>query len=161
MSQKWVIATDIFHLCLLMVSNGYMLFYVTWSVHFRSVAQSCMTLCDLQRTTALQASLSIINFWSLLKLSVHWVSDAIQTFHPLSSLSSPAFNLSQHQGLFQWVSSHIRWPKYCSFSFSISPSKECSGLISFRISLQSKGLSRVFSNTTVQKHQFFGAQLSL
>ena len=58
----------------------------------------------------------------------------------------------------------IRWPKYWSFSFSISPSNEHSGLISFRmdwISLQSKGLWRVFSNTTVQKHQFFGAQLSL
>ena len=53
---------------------------------------------------------------------------------------------------------HIRWPKYWSFSFNISPSNEYSGLISFRmdwISLQSKGLSRVFSNTTVQKHQFF------
>ena len=55
----------------------------------------------------------------------------------------------------------IRWPKYWSFSFSISPFNEYSRLISFRISLQSKGLSRVFSNTTVQKHQFFGAQLSL
>ena len=58
----------------------------------------------------------------------------------------------------------MRWPKYWSFSFSISPSKEHPGLISFRmdwwISLQSKGLSRVFSNTTVQKHPFFGAQLS-
>ena len=52
---------------------------------------------------------------------------------------------------------HMRWPKYWSFSFSISPSNEHPGLIS----LQSKGLSRVFSNTTVQKHQFFGAQLSL
>ena len=60
---------------------------------------------------------------------------------------------------------HIRWPKYCSFSFSISPSNEHlnwfpSGQTGW-ISLQSKGLSRVFSNTTVQKHQFFGAQLSL
>ena len=59
----------------------------------------------------------------------------------------------------------IRWPKYWSFSYSISPSNEYSGLISFRLtsllSLQSKGLSTVFSNTTVQKHQFFGAQLSL
>ena len=58
----------------------------------------------------------------------------------------------------------MRWPKYWSFSLSIIPSKEHPGLISFRmegwISLQSKGLSRVFSNTTVQKHQFFGAQLS-
>ena len=60
---------------------------------------------------------------------------------------------------------HMRWPKYWSFSFSIIPSKEIPGLISFRMDwldlLQSKGLSRVFSNTTVQKHQFFGAQLSL
>ena len=59
---------------------------------------------------------------------------------------------------------HIRWPKYWSFSFSISPFNEHAGLISLRwtgwISMQSKGLSRVFSNTTVQKHQFFGAQLS-
>ena len=58
----------------------------------------------------------------------------------------------------------IRWPKYWSFTFSISPSNEHSGLISFRItgliSLQSQGLSRVFSNTTVEKHQFFGTQLS-
>ena len=58
----------------------------------------------------------------------------------------------------------MRWPKYYSFSFSIIPSKEHPGLISFKwtgwISLQSKGLSRVFSNTTVQKHQFFGAQPS-
>ena len=58
----------------------------------------------------------------------------------------------------------IRWPNYCSFSFSISPSSEYSELIFFAwtgwISLQSMGLSRVFSNTTVQKHQFIGAQLS-
>ena len=63
------------------------------------------------------------------------------------------------------MSQHIRWPKYWSFGFSISPSSEYSVLISLGltglISLQSKGLSRVFSNTTVQKHQFFGAQPSL
>ena len=57
---------------------------------------------------------------------------------------------------------YIRWSKYWSFSFSISPSNEHPGLISLRwtgwISLQSKGLSRVSSNTTVQNHQFFGAQ---
>ena len=57
----------------------------------------------------------------------------------------------------------MRWPKYWSFNFSIIPSKEHPGLISFRsgwISLQSKGLSRAFSNTTVQKHQFFVTQVS-
>jgi len=95
---------------------------------------------------------------------VHRVSDTIQPSHPLSSPSPLAFNLSQHQGLSNESVLHIRWPKYWSFSFSISPSNEYSGLISFRtglISLQLKGLSRAFSNTTVQKHQFFSAQLSL
>ena len=66
---------------------------------------------------------------------VHWVGDAIQPSHPLSSPFPPAFNLSQHQGLFQWVSSCIRWSKYWSFSITISPSNEYLGLISFRIDL--------------------------
>ena len=64
---------------------------------------------------------------------VHWVSDAIQPSHPLSSPSPPALNLSQNQGLFQWVSSSHQVAKYWSFSFSISPSSEYSGLISFRM----------------------------
>ena len=95
---------------------------------------------------------------------VHWVGDAIQPSHPLLSLSPPAFNLSQHQGFFKWVSSLHQVAKYWSFSSSISPSNEYSGLISFRIdgfiSLHPKGLSRVFSNTTVQNYQFFSTQLS-
>ena len=63
---------------------------------------------------------------------VHWVGDAIQPSHPLLP-PSPALNLSQHQGLFQWVGPFcIRWPRYCSFRFSISPSDEYSGLISLR-----------------------------
>ena len=66
----------------------------------------------------------------LTQTHVHQVSDAIQPSHPLSYASPPAFNLSQHQGLFQWVSSHIRWPKYWSFRFSISTSNEYSELIS-------------------------------
>ena len=64
---------------------------------------------------------------------VHWVGDAIQPSHPLPSHSPPALSLSQHQGLFQWLALCIRWPKYWSFSFSISTSNEYSGLISFRI----------------------------
>ena len=60
---------------------------------------------------------------------VHPIDDATQPSHLLSSPSPHSFNLSQHQGLFQWV----RWPKYWSFSFSISPSNEYSGLISFRM----------------------------
>jgi len=64
---------------------------------------------------------------------VYWVSDAIQPSHPLLPPSPPAFNLSQHQGLFQRVSSSHQVAKYSSFSFSISPSNEYSGLISFRM----------------------------
>ena len=63
----------------------------------------------------------------------HRVSDAIQPSHPLSSPSPPAFSLSHHQVLFSESALHIRWPGYWSFSFSISPSSEYSGLISFRI----------------------------
>ena len=65
--------------------------------------------------------------------NVHRVTDAIQPPHSLPSTSPPAPNLSQHQGLFSESALHIRWPKYWSFSFNISPSKEYSGLISFRI----------------------------
>ena len=81
-------------------------------------------------TAAHQASLSITNF-QFTQTHVHWVCDAIQPSHLLLSPSPLAFNLSQHQGLFKWV----RWPKYRGFSFSISPSNEYSGLISFRIGL--------------------------
>ena len=64
---------------------------------------------------------------------VHWVSDAIQPSHPLSSPSPPAFNLSQHQGLFQWVSSSHQVAKVSEFSLSISPFNDYSGLIFFRM----------------------------
>ena len=64
---------------------------------------------------------------------VHWVGDAMQTSHPLSSPFPPALNLSQHQCLFKWVTSLLRWPKYWSFSFNISPSNEYPGLNSFRM----------------------------
>ena len=85
----------------------------------------------------------------------HWVGDAIQPSHPLSPPSSPTFNLSQFRVFSNESVLCIRWPKYWSFSFSISPSNEYSRLIT----LHSKGLSRVFSNTTVQKHQFFSQPL--
>jgi len=68
-----------------------------------------------------QVSLHITNSWSLLKL-VHRVGDAIRLSHPLSSPSPHAFNLSQHQGLSNESVLRIRWSKYWSFSFSISPS---------------------------------------
>ena len=69
----------------------------------------------------------------LTQAHVHWVTDAIQPSHPLLSPSSPAFHLSQHQSLPNESVLRIRWPKYWSFSFSISPSNEYSGLLSFRM----------------------------
>ena len=100
---------------------------------FSSVSQSCPTLCDPMdcSTSGLPVYHQLQEFT---QTHAHWVGDAIQPFHPLSSPSPPAFSLSQHQGLFKWVSSsHIRWPKYKSFSLNISPSNEYSGLISFRM----------------------------
>ena len=116
-------------------------------------------------TATCQASLSITNSQSLPKLmSIESMmpSNHLILCNPLLLLPSIFPSL--------WVFSnesalHIRWPNYWSFSFNISPSNEHSGLISLRmtgwISLQSKGLSRVFSSTIVQKHQFFSTQLSL
>ena len=82
---------------------------------------------------ARQASLSITNSWSSLTLNVHRVSDAIQPSHPLSSPSPLAPNPSQHQSFSSESALRKRWPKCWSFSFSIIPSKEHPGLISFRM----------------------------
>src|SRR5574341_1381368 len=104
------------------------------SVQFSSAAQSCPILCDpMDRgTPGFPVHHQLPEFT---QTPVHQVGDAIQPSHPLSS-PSPAFNVSQHQGLFQGVSSSIRWPKYWSFSFSFSPSNEYSGSIYGIILLQ-------------------------
>ena len=133
---------------------------ISKAVQFRSVQS--LSLCDpMDRSTpGLPVHHQLPEFT---QPHVHWVSDATQPSHSLLSPSPPAFNLSQHQGLFQWSSHQVA--KVLEFQFSISPSNEYSGLISFRIDwldlLLIKGLSRVFSNTTAQKHQFFSTQLSL
>ena len=128
---------------------------------FSSVAQSFPTL----GTAARQASLSITSSHSLLKLmSIQLVmpSNHFILCCPLLLLLSilPSIRVFSNELVLR-----IRWPKYWSFSFSISPSNEYPGLIPLGLTglifLQSKGLSRVFSNTTVQKEQFFNAQLSL
>ena len=93
-----------------------------------SVNLSCPTLCDPTDWSTLGFPV-LHHLPELAQTRVYWVSDAIQPSHPMRSPSSPAFNFSQHQGFFQWV----RWPKYWSFSFSISPSNEYSALIPFRI----------------------------
>ena len=134
------------------------------SVQFSSVAQSCPTLCDpMNRSTpGLPVHHQLLEFT---QTHVRQVSDAIQPSHPLSSPSPPAPNLSQQQsfpmsqffasgGQSIGVSSSASvLPKNIQYWFTL-------GLTDW-ISLQSKGLSRVFSNATVQKHQFFNAQLSL
>ena len=130
---------------------------------FISVCQSCLFVTPW--IVAHQAFLSITNSWSLLKLmSIESVmpSNYLILFHPLLFLPPifPSIRVFFNESVLP-----IRWPKYLSFSFSISPSNEYSnefplGLTAL-IFLQSQGLSRVFSNTTVQKHQFFGTQLSL
>ena len=116
-------------------------------------------------TAAHRASLSITNSWSLLKLLP--IESVMPSSHlilcrPLLFLPSvfPSIRVFSSESVL-----HIRWPNYLSFSVSISPSNEYSGLVSFRIpgwiALPSKGLSRVFSKTTIQKHKFLGAQPSL
>ena len=99
---------------------------------FSSVAQSCLTLCD-PMDCSMPGFPVHHQFPELTQTHVPRVSDAIQPSHSLLSPSPPAFNLSQHQGLSNESVLRIRWPKYWSFSFSISPSNEYSGLISFRM----------------------------
>ena len=131
------------------------------SIQFNSVTQSCPTLCDPMNRSmpGLPVHHQLPEFT---QTHVHRVSDAIQPSHPLSSPFPPAPNPSQHQSFSNESTLCMRWPKSWSFSFSIVPFKE-QGWSPLEwtgwMSLQSKGLSKVF-NTTVQKHQFFGAQPS-
>ena len=137
-----------------------------FSIQFSSVTQSCPTLCDPMNcsTPGLPVHHQLPEFT---QAHVHRVGDAIQPSHPLSSPSPPAHNPSQHQSfpmsqLFTWGGQSIGVSDLVSVlpmntqDWSSLGSSGWSG----RISLQSKGLARVFSNTTVQKHQIFGAQLS-
>ena len=133
------------------------------SVQFSSVTQSCLTLYDpMNRSTpGLPVHHQLPAFT---QTHAHWVSDAIQLSHALSLPSPPAPNPSQHQGLSQWVNSSHEVTKVLEFqlqdqSFQWTPRTYLfqDGLVG---SLCSPRDSRVFSNTTVQKHQFFGAQLS-
>ena len=133
-----------------------------WKVQFSSVQSlSHVQLFVTSWTVACQASLSITNSLSLLKLmpiQSMILCNHLMLYHPLLLMLSiiPRIRVFTSELVLC-----IRWPKYWSFSFSISPSMNIHdwfplGLISF----QSKVLSRVFPNTTVQKHQFFSTQLS-
>ena len=128
-----------------------------------SVAQSCPTHWD-PKYCSMQGFTVLHHLPVLVQTHVHWVSDAIQPSHPLSSPSALASIFPSIRVFSNELALHIRWPKYWSFSFSTNPSNEYSGLISLKIdrfALWSKRLSRLFSNTSVQKHQFFGTYPSL
>ena len=134
----------------------------TYSDQFSSVAQSCLTLCNPMDCSkpGFPVHHQLPEFT---QTHFHRVGNAIQPSHPLLSPSPPAFNLSQHQGLFQGVRSSIRLPKY--WSFSISPSSEYSGLISFRMDwldlLAVQGTLKSLLQHHSSNHQFFSDQLSL
>ena len=99
---------------------------------FSSVTQSCLTLCNPMdcSTPGLPVHHQLPEST---QTHVHWVGDAIQPSHPLFSPSPPAFDLSQHQGLFKWVSSLHQVTKVLEFQLQISPFNEHPGLISFRM----------------------------
>ena len=127
-----------------------------------SVTQSCLTLCDPMDCSTPGFPVHH-QLQELAQTHVHLVSDAIQLSHPLLSPSPPAFNLSQHHS-FPVSQLFISGGQSIGASASVLPMNiqdwfplGLTGLIS----LKSKGLSRVFSNTTVQKHHFFSTQLSL
>ena len=132
-------------------------------IQFSLVPQSCLTLWDPMDCSTPGFPVHH-QLPELVQTQAHWVGDGIQPSYPLKS-PSPAFNLSQHQGLFKWLSSSYQVAKVLvSASLSVLPMNIRDWLPlgwTGWISLQSKGLSRVFSNATVQKHQFFGTQLSL
>ena len=106
--------------------------YSLSSVQFSSVTQSCPTLCDPMNpsTPGLPIHQQLPEFT---QTHAHQVGDAIQPSHHLLSPSPPAPDPSQHQGLSKQSTLRMRWPKYWSFSFSISPSNKHPGLISFRM----------------------------
>ena len=134
-----------------------------WSVQFSSVTQSCPTLRDTMNrsTPGLPVHHQLTEFT---QTHVHRVSDAIQPSHPLSSPSPPAPNPSQHQSLFQRVNSSHEVDKVLEFQLQLQSFQWNPGLISFRMDwLDLLAVQRTLKsllNTTVQKHQFFGAQLS-
>ena len=130
---------------------------------FSSVAQSCLTLCDLMNhsTPGVPVHHQLLEFTQLMTIESVMPSSHLVLCHPLFHLPPipPSIRVFPNKSAL-----HMRWPKYWSFRFSISPSNEHPGLISFRMDwldlLADQGLSRVFSNTAVQKYQFCGTQLS-
>ena len=138
--------------------------------YFSSVAQLCLILWD-PLDCSIAGFLVHHQLLEFTQTHVHWVGDAIQSSHPLLSPSPTAFSLSQHQGLFQWVGSLHQVATLRELQIHTTGDSDSVLLMSIQgwfslelmglISLLSKGLWRVFCNTTVQKHQFFSSQPSL
>ena len=132
-------------------------------IQYSSATQSCLTLCD-PMDCSMPGFPVHHQLPEFAQTHAHRISDAIQSSHRLWSLSPPAFNLSQHQGLFKWVSSSPQVAKVLEIQLHQVLPMNIQGWfplgLTSLISLQSKELSRVFSSTAVQKHPFFGAQLS-
>ena len=166
LTLKFFLFTKLLHFQFMKLEkyNHYKTFYnITHRDQFSSVTQSCLTLCDPinHSTPGLPVHQQLPEFT---QTQVHHFGDSIQPAHPLPALSPPAFNLSQHRVFSNESALHIRWPKdWSSASASVLPMNiqvwfplGWTGWIS----LQSKGLSSVFSITTVQKHPFFGVSLA-
>ena len=131
-------------------------------VQFSSVTQSCPTLCD-SMDCSMPGFPVHHQVPELTQTHVHQVSDAIQPFHLPSSPFPPTWIFPSIRVFSNDSIIHNRWPRNWNFSLSVCPSNKYSGLISFRIDwldfLAVQGTLKGLSNTTVQKHQFFGAQL--
>ena len=132
-------------------------------MQFSSVSQSCTTLCDPMdcSTPGFPVHHQLRELAQTYSIESVMPSNHLLLCCPLFLLPSifPSIRIFSSESVLR-----IRWSKYCSFSFNISPSNNIQDWFPLRLTsliLQSKGLSRVFFNTTVQKHQFFGAQLSL
>ena len=153
------------HIAWKQVSSDLILFQILYCI---VIVQSFshVWLSETPWTAACQTSLSITNSWSLLKFMS--IEPVMPSNHLIFCclLLLPSSNFPSIWVFSNELVLHIRWPKFWSFSFSISPSNEYSEWISFRIdwldliAVQGR-LSRVFSNTAVQKHHFFSAWLSL
>ena len=129
------------------------------------VAKLCPALCNPMNCST--PGFPVLHYLpEVVQTHGHWVHDAIQPYHPLSPPSPPALNLSRHKGIFQWVESLHQVAKVLELNVSASVLSMIiwgwfplgfTGLIS----LLSRELSRVFSSTKVQKHQFFSSHTSL
>ena len=162
LSHEYISLYTWVHTILIYVGNIHT--YTTYTHIISSVAQSCPSLCNsMDCSTPGFLSFTISqNLLKLMSIELVMPSNHLILCHPLLLLSSIFLSIRVFSNE---LALGIRWPKYWSFSFSISPSNEYSGLISFRIDWLDlpavQGTLRVFPSITVQKHQFFSTQHSL